>query len=148
MTVSLLPAQVEVLFAVPVSDPSRHPAAVYLTRLAPGSRRSQKAALETMASILSSGRIGTDELPWQQLGYQHTQALRAVLAERYSPATANSHLVALCGVLREAWRLGLMSAEDLQRAIDLPTVQGERLPRGTGPFPWRATGAVRVLSQR
>jgi site-specific recombinase XerD len=120
----------EELVPIPVGDPSQHPVAVYLTRLAPGSRRSQKAALETMAGILTTGRIGIDELPWHRLGYQHTQALRAALAERFSPATANRHLAALRGVLREAWRLGLMSAEDLQRAIDLPAVRGERLPRG------------------
>ncbi len=83
-----------------------------------------------MASILTSGRLKADTLPWQHLGYQHTRALRAVLADRYSPAAANRHLAALRGVLREAWRLGLMSAEDLQRAIDLPAVCGERLPRG------------------
>ena len=83
-----------------------------------------------MAEILTTGRVGIDELPWHRLGYQHTQALRAALAERLSPATANRHLAALRGVLREAWRLGLMSAEDLQRAIDLPVVRGERLPRG------------------
>ena len=83
-----------------------------------------------MAEILTDDRIGIDELPWHRLGYQHTQALRAALAERFSPATANRHLAALRGVLREAWRLELMSAEDLQRAIDLPAVRGERLPRG------------------
>ena len=83
-----------------------------------------------MARLLTTDRLGADELPWHHLGYQHTQALRAALAARYSPATANRHLAALRGVLREAWRLGLMSAEDLQRAIDLPAVRGERLPRG------------------
>ena len=118
------------LLPTPVEDPSRHPVAVYLARLAPGSRRSQRAALETMARLLTTDRLGADELPWPSLGYQHTQALRAALADRYSPATANRHLAALRGVLREAWRLGLMSAEDLQRAIDLPAVRGERLPRG------------------
>jgi site-specific recombinase XerD len=120
----------EDLLPVPVGNPDRHPVAVYLARLAPGSRRSQKAALETMASLLTGGRVGIEELPWHRLGYQHTQALRAALAERFSPATANRHLAALRGVLREAWRLGLMNAEDLQRAIDLPAVRGERLPRG------------------
>ena len=127
----LLPAALpEDLLPVPVVDPSRHPVAVYLARLAPGSRRSQRAALVTIAEILTEDRVGIDELPWHCLGYQHTGALRAALAERYSPATANRHLAALRGVLKEAWRLGLMSAEDLQRAIDLPAVRGERLPRG------------------
>ena len=103
----LLPAPVsEDLLPAPVVDPALHPVAVYLARLAPGSRRSQKSALETMADILTTGRIGIDELPWHRLRYQHTQALRAVLAERFSPATANRHLAALRGVLREAWRLG------------------------------------------
>jgi site-specific recombinase XerD len=120
------------LLPSPVTDPSRHPVAVYLARLAPGSRRSQAGALDTMAILLTTGRLGKEELPWQQLRYQHTQALRAALADRYSPATANRHLAALRGVLREAWRLGLMSAEDLARAIDLPAVRGERLPRGRG----------------
>src|SRR5580704_14614900 len=91
------------LLPVPVGDPAQHPVAVYLARLAPGSRRSQKGALGTMASLVTSGRIGIEELPWHRLGYQHTQALRALLAERFSPATANRHLAALRGVLREAW---------------------------------------------
>jgi len=125
-----LPAVPDDLLPSPVADPDRHPVAVYLARLAPGSRRSQKAALETMARLLTSDCLGADELPWHHLGYQHTLALRAALTDRYSPATANRHLAALRGVLREAWRLGLISAEDLQRAIDLPTVRGERLPRG------------------
>jgi site-specific recombinase XerD len=121
---------VDDLLSAPMGNQDQHPVAVYLARLAPGSRRSQKAALEGMASILTGGRLGVEELPWNHLRYQHTQALRTVLAERFSPATANRHLAALRGVLREAWRLGLMSAEELQRAIDLPAVRGERLVRG------------------
>ena len=125
-----LPAVRDDLLPAPAVDPARHPVAVYLARLAPGSRRSQKAALEAIAGLLTGGRLGAEELPWHQLRYQHTQALRAALAERYAPSTANRHLAALRGVLREAWRLGLMSAEELQRAVDLPAVRGERLPRG------------------
>jgi site-specific recombinase XerD len=90
------------------------------------------AALNTMASLFTSDRLDAEALPWHQLRYPHTQALRVALAARYSPATANRHLAALRGVLREAWRLGLMSAEDFQRATDLPAVRGERLPRGRG----------------
>ena len=130
VTGSQLHALPEDLLPIPVGDLATHPVAVYLARLGPGSRRSQRAALVTMAEILSAGRVGIDELPWHHLRYPYTQALRAALAERFSPATANRHLAALRGVLREAWRLGLMSAEDLQRSIDLPAVRGERLPRG------------------
>ena len=85
-----------------------------------------------MARTLTSDRLDAETLPWHELRYQHTQALRAALTERYSSATANRHLAALRGVLKEAWRLGQMNAEDLQRAIDLPAVRGERLPRGRG----------------
>jgi len=111
-------------------DPSRDPVEVYLARLALGSRRSQRGALETIAKILTSNRLSANELPWHLLDYQHTQALRSILAETFSPATANRHLAALRGVLREAWRLRLISAEELQRAIDFSAVRGERLPRG------------------
>ena len=47
-----------------------------------------------------------------------------------SPATANLTLAALRGVARAAWRLGLMSAEDLARIRDVPRVGGSRLPAG------------------
>ena len=60
--------------------------------------------------------------------YQHTQAARTALAGRYAPATANRMLAALRGVLREAWRLGQLGAEELARATDLATVHGLVLP--------------------
>jgi hypothetical protein len=59
----------------------------------------------------------------------------------YSPASVNKHLVALRQVLRECWRLGLMSAEDYQRAADLKSVEGSRLPRGHH-LPGQALGAA------
>jgi site-specific recombinase XerD len=106
------------------------PAVVYLARLAPGSRRSQRTALETLAELASGGRYTAETCPWRGLRYQHTQALRSALADRYAVATANRHLAALKGVLREAWRLGQMSSEDFQRAIDLAPVRGSTLPAG------------------
>jgi len=114
------------LAAVPAD---RHPALVYLARLAPGSRRTMAGALDTMADMLAPGH-DHESFPWEAVGYQHSAALRSVLAERYAPATANKMLVALRGVLKEAWRLGLVGAETYHRAADLEAVRGETLPAG------------------
>ena len=108
----------------------QNPARVYLARLAPGSRRAQAGALEAIARLLSADQVGAEALPWAELRYQHTQAARTALAGRYAPATANRMLAALRGVLREAWRLGQLGAEELARATDLATVHGFRLPAG------------------
>lgn len=108
----------------------RHPAAVYLARLAPGSRRTMSEALDMVAGILTSNRCNMQSLDWSALRYQHTAAVRSALADLYAPATANKMLAALRGVLREAWRLGQMSAEDYHRAADLPSVRGTTPPRG------------------
>jgi len=106
------------------------PAAVYLARLAPGSRRAQAGALEWLAREASGGRESAATLPWHALRYEHTQALRSRLADRFAPATANRHLAALRGVLQEAWRLGMLDAETYHRATDLERVRGARVPAG------------------
>lgn len=112
---------------------AENPAAVYLRRLAPGSRRVQASALASIAGRLV-GAEQADPLTfdWALLRYQHAQALRADLAARFAPATANRMLAALKGVLREAWRLGQLDAEAFHRAADLEAVRGSRLPRGRG----------------
>jgi len=86
-------------------------------------------ALDVVAKMVSP-EFTAESLPWHLLRYQHAQALRTALAERYAPATANKMLAALRGVLREAWRLGWTNAEDYQRASDLASVRGETLPAG------------------
>lgn len=108
----------------------RHPAAVYLARLGPGSRRTMRAALDLIALTLTSGVADAQTLDWSAIRYQHTQAIRSRLDERYKPATANKVLSALRGVLREAWRLGLASSDDYRRAADVEPVKGETVPPG------------------
>jgi integrase len=89
-------------------------------------------ALSVVADILTSGRETVETLSWNQLRYQHTQAVRAKLIENYNPSSANKILAALRGVLREAWRLGQINAEEYHRAADLPGVKVQTLPRGRG----------------
>jgi site-specific recombinase XerD len=103
----------------------QHPALVYLASLAAGSRRTMRQALDVMAGLLTGGRCDHDTLPWGALRFQHTQAVRSALMSHYSAATANKMLSALRQVLRTAWRLGYLSAEEYQRARDLKPVAGE-----------------------
>lgn len=118
----------------------QHPAAVYLARLAPGSRRTMSEALNTMAGLLTNNRCTMQTLDWSALRYQHTAALRSILADLYAAATANKMLAALKGVLRESWRLGQLTAEEYHRAADLPSVRGSTPPRG------RALGSDELAS--
>jgi site-specific recombinase XerD len=109
---------------------AEHPVAVYLASLSDGSRRTVFQALATIAEILTDGQLDALALDWSALRYQHTAAVRARLAERYKPATANKMLSALRQVLHHAWKLGQMSAEDYHRARDVENVKGETLPAG------------------
>jgi site-specific recombinase XerD len=129
----------------PIDPPprDRSPAAVYLASLgSKSSRRSMRCALETIAAELGVPSVET--LSWAAIRYQHAQAIRARLAARLSPASVNKTLSALRGVLREAMRLGLISAEDCARACDVPAVRGSRLPAGRalGPGELRALFAA------
>jgi len=108
---------------------SRHPVAVYLAGLAEGPGRvSTLSTLRQVAAILGQGDVAST--PWQELRFQHVAALRAKLAEVYSPATVNKALAAVRGVLKAAWRLDLMDTADYTRAADIRNVKGSRLPRG------------------
>lgn len=107
-----------------------NPAAVYLAGLAPSSRDTMRRALDIIARIIGGDAAGYLAVPWAQLRFQHTAAIRAQLATRYSHATANRMLSALRGVLKAAWKLGLMSAENYQAAADVDHVIGESVPAG------------------
>src|SRR5437867_820466 len=92
-------------------------AAVYVASLpADSGRRTQAQALRVIAGALGAD---LDRLNWGALRYQHTAAIRAKLAQSYSPATANKMLSALRQTLKQAWLLGQMTAEEYNRAIEL-----------------------------
>lgn len=111
-----------------------NPAAVYLASLSSDrSRRVMEQTLRTAAALLTGQNPRTTNIltvNWSLLRYPHTAALRARLIEQYSPATVNRTLSAVRGVLKEAWRLGQMTAEEHQRAVDVRNVSAEALPAG------------------
>ena len=122
--------EIELLRRAGNFDPARHPVLIYLASLSVGSRRTMKAALDAMAGLLTSHRCDALSLDWAQIRFQHGAALRAVLAQKYAPATANKMLAAWRGVLKAAWRLEILNSEDYGRAADLSAIRGETLPRG------------------
>ncbi len=140
---ALIPAEPATLILPPQTRPDRNPVLVYLGKLtSPHSKRNMGRALDTIADLLIGGlpdRRGKHQSgakaallgsAWGELCYPHTAKLRADLMGLFSVSTANTYLSALRGVLKEAWRLGYLTAEDYQRAIDIPNVKAETLPAG------------------
>lgn len=129
--VALLSASTDLIPATHIPA-DRNPALVYLASLAAGSRRTMRQALDTIASLLTTGGCDHITLPWGALRFQHTQAIRSALQERYEAATANKMLSALRQTLRTAWNLGYLSAEEYQRAINFKAVTGEKPEAAVG----------------
>ena len=112
----------------------QNPAFVYLAGLAAGSRRTMRQALYSVACIIGRSeptpasepeQLATiAALPWGSLRFQHTAAVRSELLTRYAPPTANKTLSALRGVMRAAWRLGQLTGEEYQKAVDLQAIKG------------------------
>lgn len=106
---------------------SEQPALVYLAGLSKSSQRSMWGALRVVSAIITAGECTPITIPWHLLRRQHVNAVRAILIENYSPATGKRFMAALRGVLKETWRLDLMSAEEYMKAIDVKAI------RGSGP---------------
>ena len=107
-----------------------NPALVYLASLpSPESRRVMASALSSIVRMVKPEST-LENFPWEALRFEHVNAIRSALMERYKPATVNRHLAALKGVLKSAWRMGLISDADYMRAVDVKGVRGETLPAG------------------
>ncbi len=130
MTKKTLAAQTKALVVHAPLSLDQNPAAVYLSNLGPGSRRTMREALDTIATLLTSGQTDALGLHWGALRFQHVAAIRTKLAEQYSAATVNKMLSALRGVLTAAFQLEQISAEDYLRAKTVKAVRGRSLPAG------------------
>lgn len=111
---------------------SQSPVMAYLAGMATARARTvQLQALAAMTQIISNGASNDPlALDWAALRYSHAQAIRTALAERYAAATANRFLSALRGVIKAAFLLGLMAAEDYQRVVMVKAVTGSTVPAG------------------
>ena len=111
----------------------QNPAAVYLSGLTKEGRRVQKDALDNIAAILTNGAINDCfAIPWDKVKYQHAEAVKAIIQERFNLASANRMLSALRGVIKKAWRLEQITAEQYYRVVSVENIKGETLPAGRG----------------
>jgi len=109
---------------------AEHPVAVYLAQLGEDSRPAMKSGLAKIAELVDR-RATQWTLPWHQLRFQHTQAIRSALASNYGERTINRMLSALRGVLKAAWQLGQIETEDYRRALDFKSMKtGDLAPAG------------------
>jgi len=109
----------------------RHPVSVYLARLTKGSAKTQAFSLKSVARVAAGEHVDIMALPWHQLRYEHTAAIRRALADQYAPSTVNRCLAAMRQVLETCARLDLMSFEDCQKA-KVPDIKSDKLPAGRG----------------
>jgi integrase len=117
-----------------------NPAPVYLARLTTeNSRYGMRWCLSLGAEILSSGKYDCFELDWTKMKYQHFVALKSKLVspnptprskKPYSVGTTNMILSGVKGIIREAWKMGLVSDPDYLRISSESNVRGESLPAG------------------
>lgn len=107
-----------------------HPASVYMSSLAPRSRRTMRHALNASAKLLTNGACDVMTLDWSKVRYQHLASLRAVFIDKYAPNTVNRMLAALRSVLKEARRLKQISLEDYENAVDIRCVKHQTRLQG------------------
>lgn len=107
-----------------------NPAAVYLAGLVPGSRRVMRLSLNQAADLLTGGQCDALTMPWAGVRFGHVMAVRSELIKFQKRATVNRTLSAIRGVLKTAWQLGLMTAEDYHRAAGVENLEGETIIAG------------------
>lgn len=143
LTASLLPSRSLAVGEPPTleellkdcSQATGSPYLMYLRSLpSPRSQATMASACRTLLAQLSPD-VPLDPMtwPWHALTAKETSAIRASMMRKFSPASVNKNLSALRGVVTCAWQLGLMTAEERDRAVHprvLKAVPNNRLPAG------------------
>lgn len=109
-TVQRLPpvAALRAPLALP-KDQTKDPVLSYLSRYtSQNSRIAMASSLNIVARLLTGREADPRTVPWHEVRYVHAQLVRTGLVNAgYSWASVNRHLLALRGITKECWRLGL-----------------------------------------
>ena len=96
--------------------------------------------LDLAARVLSRGQHDALSLPWAELDGAHVAGLVTLLASdnaradggAYAARTVNAVLAAVRGVLKECWRSGELTRDELARAVDVRPEAVTSVPAGRG----------------
>lgn len=125
-----------------IVERKNNPAAEYLGGLdSDRSKKVQADALNIIADILSPG-ADLWTIPWEMINPTQAANVRAILADRYSAATANRMLSAFRMTIRRVWKDGLIDADTRDRIADIKNVKGSKVPAGRKV----TSGEIRALA--
>jgi site-specific recombinase XerD len=114
-----------------LTESTRNPLTLYLTRLAPSSQLTMRYVLQDAADRLGFEDINLEDIDWHLLQPEQVMALVAVLREDgYAPNTSSLYVNAVRGVMNEAWRMSLISQDHLLKMRSVKAMAGTRLSQG------------------
>ena len=114
-----------------MTESTRNPLTLYLTRLAPSSQLTMRYVLQDAADRLGFEDINLEDIDWHLLQPEHVIALVAALREDgYAPNTSSLYVNAVRGVMNEAWRMSLISQDHLLKMRSVKAAPGTRLGQG------------------
>jgi integrase/recombinase XerD len=94
------------------------------------------------------GYVTAEECPWQTLQYGDLVAVLSRLADQgLAAATRKKTRIVLRGILKECWRLDLMTSDAYLHAADLPIPRGTSAPAGRAIPPSELAALFRLLRE-
>ena len=103
-------------------DLSSNPVALYLLKNQHDTRVSTLLNMATAIEVLTGKSGNPARFPWWQIEYKDLLLLRTALQAKYTGNTTNRVLAVMRGVLKEAWRLKLMTTSNYLRACSIENV--------------------------
>lgn len=91
-------------------------------------RKAYADAIRRAAALLEA--LDPVDIDWPKIETDDLSRIRMGLAKLYRPSTAGLTWMAVTGILKQAWRLGLLPQRKLARLLDEPKPTGKRMPAG------------------
>ncbi len=113
--------------------PQESPVGLYLSSIVPNSRKTMIYSLKQVCLTITNGK--SDDIwacPFWKISLAEMSLLKNTLAETRSIRTTSLYLASIKGVIKSAWRLGYITAEQYQRLTDISG------PKGSDPDHGRA----------